>query len=476
MLRTVDGAKAPCYSNQMKALGHLLLRSLVLLLFLPSPALATEPLATLDLLKKLIEIDTSNPPGNEKKAAEFLRDYLASFGIASEILESTPGRANLVARLQGSGEKKSLLLLGHLDVVPAEAKEWQSPPFAATIREGYLYGRGALDMKSLVALEVQTFVKIHREGKPLQGDLVLALTADEEAGGKFGAQFLVEHHWDKVATDYVLNEGSVGQDRNGKHLYPIQVAEKGVAWMRLKARGSSGHGSMPSKDNAVVFLLTALERLTAKPPPIRKTEISAEFLRRLADHESFPLSFAMRHLFSPPLRWLAGTFFADKISGDKVLNAMLRDTLVPTVLKAGFKTNVIPSEAVGEVDARLLPGRSPENFLAEVRKKIEDLPVEAELLTQSQPTASPFDTPYFAAFEQAIRQADEQALVLPFISPGATDSRFFREKGAIAYGLIPLLLKPEDLAGLHGKDERIPVAELERGEKILDRVVSEILQ
>ncbi|HKX12917.1 MAG TPA: M20/M25/M40 family metallo-hydrolase [bacterium] len=460
----------------MKALGHFLRSSLVLLLFLPSPTLAAEPLPTLDLLKKLIELDTSNPPGNEKIAAEFLRDYLASFGIASEILESAPGRANLVARLKGSGERKSLLMLGHLDVVPAEAKDWQSPPFTPTIREGYLYGRGALDMKSLVAMEVQTFVKIHREGKPLQGDLVLALTADEEAGAKFGAQFLIEQHWDKIAADYVLNEGSVGQDRKGKHLYPIQVAEKGVAWIRLKAQGSPGHGSMPSKDNAVAILLTAMERLTGKQPPIRKTEISAEFLRRLADHESFPTSFAMRHLFSPPLRWLAGTFFADMIASDKVLNAMLRDTLVPTVLKAGFKTNVIPSEAVGEIDARLLPGRSPEEFLAEVQNKIEDLSVEAELLSQSQPDASPFDTPFFAAFEQAIRQADHQALVLPFISPGATDSRFFREKGIVAYGLIPLLLKPEDLAGLHGKDERIPVDELKRGEKILNGVVSELLQ
>jgi acetylornithine deacetylase/succinyl-diaminopimelate desuccinylase-like protein len=457
----------------IRLLRHLCLTALLLL---PFQAQSAEPLPTLELLKRLIEIDTSNPPGNELKAAQFLREYLAGFGIASEIIESTPGRANLVARLKGNGEKESLLLLGHLDVVPAEAAEWQSPPFQASVRDGYLYGRGALDMKSLVALEVQAMVKIQREGKPLKGDLILALTADEEAGGKFGAGYLIEQHWDKVKADYVLNEGSVGQDRDGMHLYPIQVAEKGVAWMRLKAQGSSGHGSMPSKSNAVAFLLEAMERLTAKQPPIRKTAISAEFLRRLADRESFPLSFAMRHLFSPPMRWLAGIFFADKIAQDKVLNAMLRDTLVPTVLKAGFKTNVIPSEATGEIDGRLLPGRTPEMFLAEVKEKIADLPVEAEFLAQSLPNESRFDTPFFAAFESAIREADPEALVLPFISPGATDSRFFREKGVIAYGLIPLLLKPEDLAGLHGKDERIPVDELERGEKILNGVISELLQ
>ena len=458
----------------MKALRHFFLDGLALLLLLPSPSPAAEPLPTLELVKKLIEIDTSNPPGKEKAAADFLRDYLASFGIDAEVLESAPGRGNLVARLRGSGEKPALLLLGHLDVVPAEAGDWQSPPFRPAVREGYLYGRGALDMKSLVALEVQAFIQAHREGK-LKGDLVLALTADEEAGGKFGAQFLIDRHWEKVRADFVLNEGSVGQDRDGMHLYPIQVAEKGVAWTRLKAKGSSGHGSMPAQDNAVAFLLTAMERLTAKAPPIRKTEISAEFLRRVAGHQSFPRSFLMRHLFSPPIRWLADTVFADKIASDKVLNAMLRDTLVPTVLQAGFKTNVIPSEAVGEIDARLLPGRSPEDFLAEIRKRLEGLPVEAELLQQNPPNASPFDTPFFRAFEKAIREADDQALVLPFISPGATDSRFFREKGIVAYGLIPLLLKPSDLAGLHGKDERIPVAELERGEKILHRVVQEML-
>lgn len=457
----------------MKALRSLFF--LGLLALLAFPARAAEPMGSLELLKKLIEIDTSNPPGNEKKAAEFLRDYLASFGIPAEVLESAPGRANLVARLKGSGKKPSLLLLGHLDVVPAESAEWQNPPFSPTIRDGYLYGRGALDMKSLAALEVETFIKIQREEKPLEGDLVLALTADEEAGGKFGAQFLVEQHWDKVQADYVLNEGSVGQDRDGKHLYPIQVAEKGVAWMRLKAKGNSGHGSMPSKSNAVAFLLTAMERLTEKQPPIRRTEISAEFLRRLADQESFPLSFAMRHLFSPPLRWMAGTFFADKISGDKVLNAMLRDTMVPTVLKAGIKTNVIPSEASGEIDGRLLPGKTPEAFLAEVKEKVGDLPVEVEGINLNKASESPFDTPYFAAFERAIRQSDAKALVLPFISPGATDSRFFREKGVVAYGLIPLLLKPEDLEGLHGKDERIPVPEMERGAAILHRLVSELV-
>lgn len=425
------------------------------------------PLDTQQLLEKLISIDTTNPPGNELRAAEFVRDYLARFGISAEILESAPGRGNLVARLPGSGNKEPLLLLGHLDVVPAEPKEWKSPPLTPTVEGGYLYGRGAIDMKGLVALEIQTFVRLKREAVPLAGDVILALVADEEAGGKMGAGFLVEKHWDKVKARYVFNEGSIGLDRDGMHLYPVQVAEKGVAWMRLTASGSSGHGSMPTPNNATVKLIRGLERLATWRQPLKKTAIAQEFLDKLAAQFSFPKSFALRHLFSWPLSPLVSRFFSDQLQREKILNAMVKDTLVPTVLRAGSKTNVIPAEAVAEVDARILPGETPENFVARVQERLREPDIQVELISKSLPTASEFRTPFFEALQAALLKQDPKAVVLPFISPGATDNRFFREKGAIAYGIIPLLITPEDLEGLHGKNERLPLAELSRGEAVL---------
>jgi len=447
--------------------------ALFLLAALRSPVWAAEqPLETLDLLEKLIAIDTTNPPGNEIQAAKFVQSYLAKFGIPSEIIESAPGRGNLIARLTSSGKREPLLLMGHLDVVPADPKEWVTQPFVPTIQDGYLYGRGAIDMKSLVALEIQTLVRLKLEGTPLEGDVILALVADEESGGKLGAGYLVEKYWEKVKARYVFNEGSIGFDRGGLHLYPIQVAEKGVAWMRLTAHGTSGHGSMPIKDNATVKLIRALDRLASRHQPLQRTPIAEEFLTKLSEHYSFPKSFAMRHLFDWPIAPLTARFFSGALEKEKILNAMVRNTIVPTVLQAGNKTNVIPAEATAEVDARILPGETPEGFVAKVRSILDDPDIQIELIHPSLPSQSDFHTPYFEALEKALLQVDPQALVLPFISPGATDNRFFREKGVIAYGIIPLLIKPEDLSGLHGKNERVPLAGIKSGESVLWNLVN----
>lgn len=434
---------------------------------------AAAPAESLALLQKLIAIDTTNPPGNEVNAADFVRDYLSQNGIASEVLESAPGRGNLIARLKGDGKAEPILLLGHLDVVPADAKEWNSPPFEATIKDGYIFGRGALDMKSLVALEIQTFVRLKKEAVPLKSDVILALVADEEAGGKWGTGFLVEKHWDKVKAGFVFNEGSIGLDRDGVHLYPIQVAEKGVAWMRLTAHGTSGHGSMPSNDNAVAKLSRAMDRIATWRQPITETPIAQEFLNKLAENFSFPRSFLLRHLPDWPIAPIVARFFGNSLEKEKILNAMLRNTASPTVLRAGSKTNVIPAEAVGEIDARILPGESPETYLEKVKSRIGDPSIEIELLQANSASESDFRSPYFSAIREAIQKNDPKAVVAPFISPGATDNRFFRARGVPAYGIIPLVIRSSDIAGLHGKNEAIPVDELQRGEAILwDLVIS----
>lgn len=438
-------------------------------------ALAAPPLpTTLDLVQRLIRIDTTNPPGQEIQAAIEIQKILAIYQIDSEIFESAPGRGNLVARLKGTGQKEPLLLLGHLDVVPADPKEWTHPPFAGEIAEDYLYGRGAMDMKGMVTMEIQTLLRLKTEGFPLAGDVILLLTADEEAGGKLGAQFMTEQHWDKIAAKYVMSEGSIGFNRQGLHLYPVQVAEKGVAWMELTSHGTSGHGSMPTADNAVIKLLEGLHRLTAHPQPIQRTAIVEDFLQHFSEHLPFPNSFFLSHLFDWPISWLAPWLAESRLESEKVLNAMLRNTVVPTVLKAGNKVNVIPGEARAQIDVRILPGETPENFQKKVEERLKGLDIQVTPLTQSLPSESPFNTVFFAGLKKAILTQDPEAVIVPYLSPGATDNRFFRAKGVISYGLIPMLLEMKDLEGLHGKDERIPVKELARGEKILYQLVADL--
>ncbi len=429
--------------------------------------------SSLELLQDLIRIDTSNPPGNEIAAARYVQGVLAREGIVSEILESAPGRGNLIARLKSDGSKPAMILLGHLDVVPAEAKEWKFPPFVPEVRDGDLWGRGALDMKSLVAMEIAAVLKLKREKTPLAGDVILVLTADEEAGGKQGAEFLVENHWDKIEAKYVLNEGSAGLLKDGMHLYGIQVAEKGVAWMKLTAQGVSGHGSMPplkAGDNAVTRLADVVHRLAHHRFAFQKTKIVEAFLDRVGERLPFWKKAAAKIVFLPGVGSLIQKLGGEALIPDKAVRAILSNTLSPTMLQAGYKSNVIPAEATAVVDARLLPGTTPEGFRGEIQKLAGD-GVTVELMTASDPNESDFDTEYFRIFEDAVRARDPEAVTAPILSAGATDSRFFRRKGAIAYGLIPLLLIPEQLEGLHGKNERIPVEGIEAGAAIVYDVV-----
>lgn len=406
---------------------------------------------------------------------KWVQSYLKDFSIESQLIESAPGRGNLIARLPKNTNKETqelpLLLLAHLDVVPANAEEWNSPPFQPTILNDYIYGRGALDMKAQAALMIQTFVQLKLKQVPLSQDILLVLVADEEAGGKYGAEYLVKNYWQEIEPATVINEGSIGIQWKLKdktlHLYPIQVAEKGVAWLKLTAHGTSGHGSMPMQNNATLRLIHALNRVTEETQAIEKTTIMEDMLKKLSPYFSFPRSWALKHFFSFPIKTLVGWFGEEQLQSNKFLNSMLRNTVTPTVLKAGSKTNVIPATATAELDCRILPGHTPEDFRKHIVQKINDPQVEVEFITASLPNESNFHSPYYQALAQAIEAHDPQAIVIPYMSPGATDNRFFRDQGVPAFGIIPLLVKLEDIEGLHGKNERIPVSELVRGEKIL---------
>jgi len=450
---------------------HLIHKAAVLMTALCLPlSVQAQSLSTLDILRDLIRIDTSNPPGNEILAARYARDLLKKEGIESEILESAPGRGNLIARLKGDGSKPNLVLLGHLDVVPADPKEWDVPPFSAEMKDSELWGRGSLDMKSLVAMEIETFLRLHREKTALAGDVILVLVADEEAGGTMGAEFLVKNHWDKIEAKYVFNEGSVGVDKMGMHLFPIQVAEKGVAWFKLTARGTSGHGSMPGPDNAVAKLAQAVDRLAHHRFPVEATPVLREFLTRVGEKQVWWKRWGVKLLFAPVIGPVLRHFAAGALGKEKAVKAVLSHTISPTMLSAGYKVNVIPAEASASIDARILPGETPQGFLDKVRSIVGD-GFNLELIKGSIPSESNFDTDYFRIIEDAVRRRDPEAITAPMISAGGTDSRFFREKGAIAYGLIPLRLNPELIEGLHGKNERIPVDWIEKGTNIVYDVV-----
>lgn len=441
------------------------------LLLLLVPALCrAEDAPTLKILQELIRIDTSNPPGNEIAAARYVHDVLKKDGIDSEVIESAPGRGNLIARLKGDGKKPAMILLGHLDVVPAQASEWSAPPFGAEIKDGQLWGRGALDMKSLVAMEIQTLLRLKRESAKLDGDVILVLAADEEAGGEKGAEFLVDNHWDKLDAKYLLNEGSVGVHKMGLHLFPIQTAEKGVTWFKMTAKGQSGHGSMPSPDNAVLKLVEAVETVSTHTFPMVPTPVLKEFLTRIGEKLPWWKRCGIKLLFTPVVGPVARYFAAKALAGEKAVRAIVSNTVSPTMLSAGYKVNVIPAEAMAQMDARILPGETPEGFLEEIRDLVDD-DIDIDLITGSLPNATDFNTDFFRTIEYAVKKADPEAVTAPMISAGATDSRFFREKGVICYGLIPLLLNSAQVEGLHGKNERIPVDWVEKGAEVVYDIV-----
>jgi len=425
---------------------------------------------TLKILQDLIRIDTSNPPGNEIQAARFVRDLLAKDGIDAEIIESKPGRGNLIARLKGDGSKPAMILMGHLDVVPADPKEWDVPPFSAEIKDGLLWGRGSLDMKSLDAMEIETLLRLKRDKTPLAGDVLLILAADEEAGGHEGAEFLVKNHWDKIEAKYLLNEGSVGVRKEGLPIYPIQVAEKGVAWMKLTAHGTSGHGSMPTADNAVTLLAKTVAKLADYRFPVQKTDVLETFLQRMSARLPWYKRAGIQLLFAPVIGPVVQKIAMKVLAKDKAVKAILSNTVSPTMLSAGYKVNVIPAEATAEIDGRILPGETPDTFLKTVRQLAGDR-VDVELTKGSIPNESDFNTAYFRVIEDVLKRQDPEAVTAPMMSAGATDSRFFREKGVLAYGIIPLLLNEDLLEGLHGKNERIPADQVEKGTQIVYNIV-----
>ncbi|HEU4411236.1 MAG TPA: M20/M25/M40 family metallo-hydrolase [Polyangiaceae bacterium] len=425
-------------------------------------------------LKALLRIDTTNPPGNERPAADYLARALAAEGIEHALVESAPGRANLVARLRGRGGRGALLLNGHLDVVPAERARWTHDPFGAVEEGGYIWGRGALDMKNMVAMALTTLALLKRTGAALGRDVVFAAVADEEAGARAGSLFLCERHPELVRAEYVLGEvGGHTLHLGGRRYYPVQVAEKGVCWFEMVAEGEPGHGSMPHPHNAVVRLSRAVAALGAVRLPQRAHPVVENFLRTVARGAKAPERQLMPLLLEPRLAGhLLRLLERAAPSKAKGLNAMLRDTASPTGLEAGAKVNVIPASARARVDGRMMPGQTVQAFLDEVRRVVGP-GVALNVIEAHEGVAFPADTPLYDAIRATLARHDPEGEPVPYMIPGFTDAFAYAKLGAVCYGFSPVRLGPDlDFASLyHGHDERIPREGFAWGLRVLYELV-----
>ncbi|MBM3264966.1 MAG: M20/M25/M40 family metallo-hydrolase [candidate division Zixibacteria bacterium] len=423
------------------------------------------------LLSRYVQIDTTNPRGNEKNAAVFMGSLLKHEGIPYQIFESAPGRATLYARLRGDGSRRPVILLSHSDVVQADPQHWSVDPFGGVIKDGYIWGRGTLDMKNLGIAELVAFLAFHRSKFPLERDLILLVTADEETGGSMGAGWFVKNQPELVRdAEFLINESGKGRMENGTVVFAIDITEKTPCWLRLTATGEPGHGSRPKTNSSVNRLLRALNRVMAYEPPVRLTPPVEAYFKGTASLRKG----LRRKQFSDIRASLENPEFLAELYQNSQYSALLRNTISITMLQGSSKINIIPQTAIAELDCRLLPGEDPDAFVEEIRHVVDDEGIRIDTLLSFGNTASPFNSPFTDAVRTVVSRYYPGAEVTPNVLSGFTDSHFFRELGIGCYGFMPFLLPDEDLRGIHGNDERISVENMSRGPKILYEVLERL--
>ena len=396
-------------------------------------ATGTEAIRT---IQEYVRINTSNPPGDVVKAAEFLTRILEREGIPVKRYDSGPGRSIVLARLKGSGAGKPLLLLHHMDVVPTDPTRWRHDPFAAEIADGKIWGRGAIDMKGLGVVQLMAFLTLKRQKVPLARDVILMAVPDEETGGTLGARWMRNEHYADIDPEYILDEGGFGSRdlfAPGKLVFGISVAEKKILWLKLTAEGVAGHGSQPHDQNPNDRLVRALNRLLAEPLP------SASFT------------------IIDTMKSRVGTFASNKFN-----NAIQHSTISLTSLRSGVgdppKVNVIPSIAEATIDCRVLPGTSKDQWLTEIRRRLGDDRIEIEVTYESDdPTVTTQDSVFYRALESAVKRRHPDAIVTPMIVPYGTDANSFRPRGVKSYGFTPVIVPAEAAMSMHGDAEYLPV-------------------
>lgn len=399
----------------------------------------------LKLLQEYVRIASVNPPADTRATAELLKNELAAAGLEAKTYQSGPdGKTNLIVRLPGRDRsKRALVLLNHMDVVPVDPARWKFPPFGADIVRDTIWGRGTLDMKSTGVMQVTALILLKRLGIVPPRDIVLVSTCDEETGGTNGAAWMIAHHWDEMNPEYVLDEGGFGSRdvyTPGKLVFGISVADKQVLWLRLKATGTSGHGSQPIPDNPNDLLMRAIEKARAFPPAKKPNAL----VERMRD--------------------VVGTF-----GSNKFINALQHNTISVTSLRSGVgnppKANVIPSIAEATLDCRLLPGENAAEFVSEIKARIDDPHISVEEISSKpdDPSPSPTATPLYKAMESAIHKEHPDAEVMPIVVPYGTDGQKFRMRGVTAYGLMPMIIDAATLGTMHSDSEHIPLEQFRLG-------------
>jgi acetylornithine deacetylase/succinyl-diaminopimelate desuccinylase-like protein len=448
----------------------------------PTPATATA-LASLGedarrMCQALLRMDTTNPPGNERICADYLAAVLSEVGYQPELLELAPGRTNLIVRHRGTGARPPLLLTAHLDVVEADATKWRRPPFSGDEAEGCLWGRGAIDMKNMAAMCTAIMRRLAATRTRLARDVIFAAVADEEAGCAYGSRFLVERHRSKVEAEYAIGEaGGFSLHLGDTTFYPVQVAEKGLCWIRARVTGTPGHGSMPRHDSAVTRMGEALAALGKAQLPVHATKYVTDFIDALRARQPALIQPLVKLVAHPRLLARIARLVPNA-SVSRSFAALLSNTASATVVRAGNKINVIPGVAEFEIDGRTLPGQTDEDLLRELRAVLGP-DVELEVMQSAPPTVTePVASPLYDVIKRQVEVREPGAVVVPYMIPGFTDGKFFTEMGARWYGFSPVKIERD--AGIrfadmfHGNDERIPIAGLQWGVEVLDAVVREI--
>ncbi len=423
-------------------------------------------------MSRYVQFDTTNPPGNEMPAAQWVRYQLTSRKITSDITihEPVSGRGLVVARIAGSEALKPLMINHHMDVVAADPSQWTHPPFSGMVADGFVWGRGTLDTKGLGVMFMLALESLLKEGVKFRRPLVFTAVPDEEPGGDNGMRWLVENHLKDIDPEWVWDEGSGGlKDVFGKGvMFAVAVAEKQIYRFKLIAEGEPGHGSMPHRNCANITLLAALTRIIDNPRTLKAGKASAAMFAGLAVTQKFPASFLLKHLDHPIVLKLAGC----KLASEKFTNAVLRDTVSVNIIQAGYQINVIPERAEAQLDCRLLPETDAQEFRRWLVSRIADDRIKIEMIQTSPPSGiARTDNIFYQTVTQVVKKHSQGAGTFPLLIAGATDGRYWRERGYPAYGFTPMILERADINRVHGIDERISIDNLLLGIKMTKDII-----
>ncbi len=439
----------------------------------PIAAVAELPSAV-ELLQQLIRFDTSNPPGQERECAVWLKSLLDDHGIENQILHprGKPDRCSVVARIEGRGDAPPLLLQGHIDVVSVHGQRWSRDPFGGEIADGCVWGRGAVDMKGGVTMMLHAMLRAHQSEVPPPGDIILAALADEELGGRSGAAFLVKEHphlFDGV--EHAFGElGGFTVHARGRRFYPIMVAEKHICRIRVKFLGSGGHGSQIHRDTALTRAARAVRRMERRHPPFKLVDATRAMLEAMAEEMSITEAMALRMAMKPNTTGVALGLMGDRVG--RMLEPMLRDTINPTIIEGGLQENAVPSEVEVLLDCRLLPGSNQSDIVREVLAVVgENAEIKVERYEDGPPTVDMALMPYLS---NLLEKADPGSKAIPYMVAGGTDAKWFHKIGIDTYGFTPMRLPPniEFMELFHGEDERIPIDALNFGCALMYEAVS----